>query len=133
MSLRILIVDDSAIIRAIVKKTVSMSGLDVDEIFEAKHGREALEVLRDEWIDVVFCDLNMPEMTGDELVEEMSKDRILVSVPVVVVSSERNQERIEELKKNGIKAYIKKPFKPEEFRDVVGEVLGLSDEEGKNG
>lgn len=133
MSLRILIVDDSAIIRAIVKKTVSMSGLDVSEMLEAKNGREALELLKNEWIDVVFCDLNMPEMTGDELVSEMSQDRVLVSVPVVVVSSERNQERIEELKKNGIKAYIKKPFKPEEFRDVVGEVLGLGENEGRNG
>jgi two-component system, chemotaxis family, chemotaxis protein CheY len=126
MSLRILIVDDSAIIRAIIKKTVSMSGLDVEEIFEGQNGHEALEILRKEWIDVVFCDLNMPEMTGDELVAEMSNDRVLVSIPVVVVSSERNEERIEELRKNGIKAYIKKPFKPEEFRDVVGEVLGLT-------
>ena len=124
MSLRILIVDDSRIIRTMVKKTVSMSGLDVGETFEAGNGKEALDVLRDEWIDIVFCDLNMPEMTGDELVQEMAKDNILVSVPVVIVSSERNQERIDELKKRGIRAYIKKPFRPEEFRDVVGDVLG---------
>lgn len=126
MGYRVLVADDSAIIRAVVKKAIAMSGLDVSAVFEASNGLEALEVLGREWVDVVFADLNMPEMNGQELIAQMSKDNLLVSIPVVVVSSERSQERIDELKRQGIRAYIKKPFKPEGFRDVVADVLGVT-------
>lgn len=124
MSYNILVVDDSDIIRAIVKKSIAMSGLEVGQVFEAGNGVEALKVLGQNWIDIVFADINMPEMNGMELVEKMSEDHMLVSVPVVIVSTERNQSRIDELKQRGIRAYIKKPFRPENFRDVVNDVLG---------
>jgi len=124
MGYRILIVDDSEIIRKIVRKSIGMSGLDVGEIFEAENGVQALKVLDNEWVDIVLADLNMPEMSGMELVEKMSSDNLLVSIPVVIVSSEHSETRIEELKKKGIRAYIKKPFRPENFRDIVTEVLG---------
>lgn len=124
MGYRILVVDDSEIIRGVVRKSIKMSGLQVDVIFEAGNGVEALGTLENEWIDIVFADLNMPEMSGMELVQKMSEDNLLDSIPVVVVSSEHSQARINELMKQGIKAYIKKPFRPENFRDVVLEVLG---------
>ena len=124
MGYRILVVDDSEIIRGVVRKSVNMSGLAVDVIFEAGNGVEALKTLESEWIDIVFADLNMPEMNGMELVQKMSADNLLESIPVVVVSSEHSQARINELMEQGIKAYIKKPFRPENFRDVVLEVLG---------
>jgi two-component system chemotaxis response regulator CheY len=124
MGLSVLIVDDSAVIRSVVKKSIAMSGLEVKEVHEAASGREALEVLAGQWIDIVFADLNMPEMSGAELVQKMAEDNLLVSIPVVIVSSERNQSRIDELKRLGIRAYLRKPFRPESFRDVVSEVLG---------
>jgi len=124
MGYRILIVDDSEIIRKIVRKSIGMSGLDVGQIYEAENGLQALKILDNEWVDIVLADLNMPEMSGMELVEKMSADNLLVSIPVVIVSSEHSETRIEELKKKGIRAYIKKPFRPENFRDIVTEVLG---------
>ncbi|RJO64828.1 MAG: response regulator [Myxococcales bacterium] len=124
MGYQILVVDDSAIIRAAVKKAISMSGLEVKQVFEAGDGLQALEVLGHEWIDIVFADLNMPNMSGLELIEKMSSDNLLISIPVVIVSSEQSQKRIDDLKNRGIRAYIKKPFRPENFRDVVSEVLG---------
>ena len=129
MSYNILVVDDSAIIRSVLKKTIAMSGLDVGEVFEGFNGLEALEVLSKEWIDIVFADLNMPEMSGMELVAKMSEDNLLVSIPVVIVSSERNESKIEELKQRGIRAFIKKPFRPENFRDVVTDVMSAMGEE----
>lgn len=123
MSYNILIVDDSKIIRSIVKKTISMAGLEVGELHEAGQGLEALECLNKNWIDIVFADINMPEMNGVELVKKMSEDNMLLSIPVVIVSSERSPERIEELKKHGIRAFIKKPFNPENFKSVVDDVL----------
>jgi two-component system, chemotaxis family, chemotaxis protein CheY len=124
MSYTILIVDDSAVVRTMVKKSIGMAGLPIGAVLEAGNGREALEVLSREWVDIVFADLNMPEMNGAELVEKMSQDATLVSTPVVIVSSEQSQARIDELKAKGIRAYIKKPFRPEGFREVVEDVLG---------
>ncbi len=126
MSYTILIVDDSSIVRAMVKKSIGMAGLPISKVVEAANGREALEVLSREWVDIVFADLNMPEMNGAELVEKMSQDATLVSTPVVIVSSEHSQARIDELKAKGIRAYIKKPFRPEGFREVVESVLGAT-------
>ncbi|HVP37987.1 MAG TPA: response regulator [Candidatus Saccharimonadales bacterium] len=124
MSYAVLIVDDSAIIRQMVRKAIAMSGLDVGEVHEAANGREALEVLGKHWIDVVLADLNMPEMNGVELVERMAQDNLLVSTPVVIVSSEQSETRINELKRRGVRAYIRKPFRPENFKEVVAQVLG---------
>ncbi len=127
MSYRILVVDDSATIRAVIRRSIGMSGLEVAELHEAANGVEALKVLSEHWVDIVFADLNMPEMGGMELVEKMSQDSLLVSTPVVIVSSDHNQNTIDELKHRGIRAYIKKPFRPENFRDVVSDVLGLTE------
>jgi two-component system chemotaxis response regulator CheY len=124
MSYTILIADDSAIVRTMVKKSIGMAGLPVGKVFEAANGKEALEVLARNWVDIVFADLNMPEMGGTELVERMSQDSMLVTTPVVIVSSEQSQVKIDELKAKGIRAYIKKPFRPEGFREVVDKVLG---------
>ncbi len=125
MSYRILIVDDSPIIRSVTRKIIGMCGLDVAGLYEAQNGVEALKILGEEWIDVVFADINMPEMNGIELVEKMIADDMLKSIPVVIVSTERSEVRIAALKAMGVRAYIKKPFRPEEFQAAVEDVLGV--------
>ena len=124
MSLRMLIVDDSSVIRAVVKKSIAMSGLAVAEIFEAGNGVEALKVLEKDWVDIMFADLNMPEMDGVELVRKLAEDKLLGSVPVVIISSDRSATRMDELKQLGVRAFMYKPFRPEQFRQVVTEILG---------
>jgi two-component system chemotaxis response regulator CheY len=123
LSYTILVADDSAIVRSMVKKAIGMAGLDVGHVHEAANGREALDLLRRTWVDVVFADINMPEMTGAELVRAMRADPALASTPVVIVSSERSQARIDELQQEGARAYVKKPFRPEQFRAVVETLL----------
>jgi two-component system, chemotaxis family, chemotaxis protein CheY len=124
MSLSVLVVDDSAVIRSVVRKALGMSGVDLAEVHEAGSGVEALRVLGERWIDIVLADLNMPEMSGVELVRAMAQDHVLATIPVVIVSSERDPSRIEELRRLGIRAYLKKPFRPESLRDTLHEVLG---------
>lgn len=124
MGLRILIVDDSATFRAIIRKGLGLAQLDVTAVFEAPNGKAALQVLRQEWVDLVFSDINMPEMGGDELLRQMSQDKVLGSIPVIVVSSDRSSARMDEVKALGARAYVTKPFRPEEFRAVVHRVLG---------
>ena len=123
MAYTILIVDDSPIIRKMVRKSIDMAGVPVTAAYEAGNGLEALAVLRAQWIDIVFADLNMPEMNGMQMMDEMARDSMLVSTPVVIVSSEQDQDKIAELMKRGIRAYLKKPFHPEGIKAVVDQLL----------
>ncbi|MFP4159583.1 MAG: response regulator [Desulfobacterales bacterium] len=123
MGYNVLIVDNSVIIRKMVAKTLSITDLDISEYYFAENGRQALEKLEEHWIDIVFADINMPEMNGIEMIEEMSRRNLLSEVPVVVISTERSRHRIETLKEMGVKAYLQKPFVPEEFARVVKDLL----------
>jgi two-component system chemotaxis response regulator CheY len=126
MAYNLLIVDDSAVTRSVIKRAISMSGLEIGCLREAGDGAEALEVLGREWMDIVFTDLNMPRMDGFQLVDEMSASAALREIPVVVVSSNRNPAQIEALMQKGVRSYLPKPFRPEQIRQVVEELLGGS-------
>lgn len=128
MALNILVVDDSETVRSIILKTLKLSGLELNEPLQASNGHEALAVLRDNWVDLVLTDINMPDMGGVELIEHMKQDDVLKTIPVVVVSTEGSATRIEELKEKGVRAYIRKPFTPEQIRGVLDEVLGTGNE-----
>lgn len=123
MGYNVLIVDNSVIIRKMVAKTLSISDLDISEYHFAENGKQALEMLEEHWIDIVFADINMPEMNGVEMIGEMNRKELLSTVPVVVISTERSKQRIEELKEMGVKAYLQKPFVPEEFTSIVKKLL----------
>ncbi len=123
MAYNVLVVDDSATVRAVIRKTLSLAGVEVGEFHQAANGQEGLEALKGRWIDLVFADINMPVMTGIEMVERMAADGMLKSVPVIIVSTEGSATRIEQLKAKGVSAYIRKPFTPELLRSVVDEVM----------
>lgn len=123
MSYCSLVVDDSPVIRKMIRRALGLSGLDLGTIHEAGHGREALAVLDAEWIDVVLTDIHMPEMNGVELVETMATDPLLARIPVLVVSTERDAERIAHLERLGVRGYLTKPFTPEQIRDAVAAAL----------
>jgi two-component system chemotaxis response regulator CheY len=124
MAFNILLVDDSQTIRAVIKKAIRLAEVSINEIYEADNGRDALELLRRHWIDLVFADINMPVMTGAEMVSKMSEDGLLRSTPVVLVSVEGSETRVGELEAMGIRSFIRKPFTPERIRSVVEEILG---------
>jgi two-component system chemotaxis response regulator CheY len=124
MSLNVLAVDDSSTVRAIIAKALRLSGIDVARFSEASRGDQALQMLRQEGYDLVFCDLNMPGMTGYELIETMQRDGLLDNVAVVVVSSIGTPAAIEELKSRGVRGFLRKPLRPENLRQVVNTVMG---------
>lgn len=129
MSLNILVVDDSATVRAVIKKTLEIAEIPVSELYQAENGKEALDILSESWIDLVFADINMPVMTGIEMVEKMAADGLLKTIPVVIVSTEGSATRIEQLKAKGVSAYIRKPFTPELLRSVVDDIVGVENAE----
>ncbi|MCC7265378.1 MAG: response regulator [Candidatus Latescibacteria bacterium] len=124
MAYNILVVDDSTTVRAVLAKTLELAHIPVNQLYQAANGRQALGILQETWIDLVLTDINMPVMDGMELVREMAGDGLLRQVPVVVISTEGSEVRIAELKQQGIQGYIRKPFTPEQVKEVVEHVLG---------
>jgi two-component system, chemotaxis family, chemotaxis protein CheY len=123
MSYNVLIVDDSKVIRSMVRKAIGMAGIPVGEVYEAGNGAEALQALEKHWIDIVLSDLSMPEMGGLELVDRMAESELLSRVPLVVVSSEQSEALVAALKARGVRGYVRKPFRPEQLRDAVSGAL----------
>lgn len=128
MALNILVVDDSTTVRAVIRKTLELAEVPVNTLYEASNGREALDILADNWVDLIFADINMPVMGGVEMIDKMNEDGILKSVPVVIISTEGSKTRIEQLKQKGVSAYLRKPFTPELLKQVVDDVLGVQND-----
>ncbi|HEX2973464.1 MAG TPA: response regulator [Tepidisphaeraceae bacterium] len=123
---RLLIVDDSATTRAIIKRTIQMAGVSVDMFSEAANGKEALNLLADKPFDLVLVDLNMPEMGGLELTQRMQANPSTASIPVVVISAEPNAASLVQVHQDGIRGYLRKPFTPERIRDLISPLLGVA-------
>lgn len=126
MAFNILLVDDSLTVRAVIAKALQLAGVDIGNLYEAGNGAEALEVLDKEWVDLVFADISMPVMTGEEFVERLHESGAIADLPVVIVSSAGSEPRIQHLKELGIRDYIHKPFTPEQIREVVDKVMGVT-------
>ena len=122
MAFNILIVDDSSVMRAMIIKTLRMSGVSMGEVHQAANGREGLDALSQHWIDLAIVDINMPVMNGEKMIECMQENPDTRNIPVVVVSTESSETRIEQLKHKGVK-FVHKPFMPETVRDVVNKCL----------
>ncbi|MGF1633706.1 MAG: response regulator [Phycisphaerae bacterium] len=125
MAFTILIVDDSATTRAVIKRSIEMAQVETENILQAANGRDALDVLDDIAVDLVFLDLNMPEMNGMTFAAEVKNRPELARTPIVVVSSESMDSRVQQLRDLGVRGYIKKPFTPENIRSVINEILGV--------
>jgi two-component system chemotaxis response regulator CheY len=124
MAYNILIVDDSFPMRAVIKKVIKASGFAIGEFFEAGNGQEALNVLDEHWLDLVLTDYNMPDMNGLQLLKAMKHSDTLADIPVVIVTTDGSDRRVEEFLKQGAAAYIKKPFTPEQIKTHLNRIIG---------
>ena len=112
--------------RAMIAKTIRMSGLDLGDVYQAGNGQEGLEAARSNWIDLVVADINMPVMNGEEMIDRMKADPELAELPTIVISTEGSVTRIERLESKGVK-FIHKPFTPEIIRDSIQALTGIGD------
>ena len=119
MAKSLLIVDDSATMRKIIMRTVRMSGLEFDRTEEAGNGNEALEKLGSGPVDIMLCDVNMPEMMGTELVKKVREMDSCANTKIIMVSTESSQELIDNVMSDGANGYITKPFTPEKFQEKL--------------
>lgn len=125
MAFTVLVVDDSPAMRSFVKRVLDLSGFQTGTCYEAGNGQEALELLRREWVDVILTDINMPVMNGFEFVRALSLDDALHSIPVLVVSTDRTEDRVREMIALGAKGCVKRPFQPEELKEALENMLGV--------
>lgn len=123
MGKSLMIVDDSATMRKIIMRTVRMSGLQFDRTEEAGSGVEALQKLDGGPVDVMLCDINMPEMNGTELVKKARELPSCSGTKIVMVSTESAQDLIDQVMSDGADGYITKPFTPEKFQEKLAPLL----------
>lgn len=126
MKLNILLVDDSLTMRSMLRKIMLISGLPVAQFFEASNGREGLNILESQWIDLLMVDLNMPIMGGLEMIEHVRRKHELTDLPIIVISTESSQTRITEITSQTRTHFIHKPFTPEQVRGIVQQYWELS-------
>jgi two-component system, chemotaxis family, chemotaxis protein CheY len=117
--LNLLIVDDSATMRTMIKRVTRLCGVPIGDVFEAGNGREAIAVLESQTVDALFTDINMPVMNGTELLRAIDQDGRWPTLLRVIISTDGSSARRAEADKLHVRLYIEKPFRPEVMRDVL--------------
>ena len=120
--MRILIVDDSSMMRAMIKRVVKLTDVPVEEILEAGDGAEALTLLEQHDVQLLLTDINMPVMNGAELLRALADDERWSGLTRVIISTDGSTARREEAAELDVRCYLEKPFSPEVLRDVLNDV-----------
>lgn len=123
MSIRALIVDDSSVMRKIVERSLAQAGIEMAEVFQAGNGAEALAILKDNRVDLILCDINMPVMDGLEFIKQLPGVVNAKDVPVVMITTEGSEAHVVQALSCGARGYIRKPFTPEQVKEHVIPVL----------
>jgi two-component system chemotaxis response regulator CheY len=123
MALNILVVDDSTAIRKILIRVLRQTALAIGEIFEARDGLEALEIVRNHALNLVLSDINMPNLDGLGLLAELKGSPQWKDLPVVMITTEGGEEKVGQAIRLGSAAYIRKPFTAEQIQEKIGALL----------
>ena len=126
MAFHLMIVDDSPGDAGVHRPSRGSLRAGRRECLQASNGQEALDLLRANWVDIVLTDINMPVMNGEEFVRRMEQDEMLRTMPVLVVSTDGSENRVQRMMSLGAKGYVKKPFSPELLRTSMTELLGVA-------
>lgn len=122
-AMKLLVVDDSATMRKIIIRNLRRAGIEASEIVEASDGAEAWEQLDSNRFDLVFTDVNMPNMTGIELLDKIRASDEHKKIPVIMVTTESTQEAVNLFREKGASGCVAKPFSAEMLEDVVSKVI----------
>jgi two-component system chemotaxis response regulator CheY len=120
-------VDDSAVMRSMIIRILKLSGLSFSEIYEAPNGRDGLEILDQNWVDLALVDINMPVMNGEEMIDLIRENKDTSDLPIIVVSTESNVGRVESIRQKNVE-FVHKPFTPEVLRKTIIQLTGVSNE-----
>jgi two-component system chemotaxis response regulator CheY len=115
----LLLVDDCAVMRAMIKRVAVVTDAPIARVLEAANGAEALEILENEHVDVLFTDIHMPVMTGMELLREVDRRQQWPDLVRVIVSAGGSAASRQEASDLHVSCYVEKPFRPEVMNAVL--------------
>lgn len=121
MSTRVLIVDDSSSMRQMINFTLSEEGYEVEEADNGKNGLGQLETADP---GLIITDIHMPEMDGIEFIKQVRTKQKFKFTPIIVLTTESEQEMQKAGKEAGATAWLVKPFTPEKLNETVKKVAG---------
>lgn len=119
MAKSIMIVDDSAAIRKITKRIIDRTEIQFDEIHEADNGRDAFEKLGLFYVDIILCDINMPEMNGWEFLKKVRELPACGNIKIIMVSTDNTNDIIDKIRSSGADNHITMPFTPEKLKKIL--------------
>jgi len=121
---RVLIVDDSSVMRKIVGRSLRQAGLEILQLLEASNGSEALMLVKENSLDLILTDINMPLMDGLEFVRQLRCIESAQHIPVIMITTEAGEAHVVQALSLGASGYIRKPFTPEQIKERVVPLLG---------
>jgi two-component system chemotaxis response regulator CheY len=119
MAMDVLIVDDSAAIRKILQRVLRQTEMPIGNIHEAGDGLEALAMLEQQTVGLILSDINMPNMDGLEMLGKIKSMDCYKSVPVIMITTEGNQNKVMEAVSLGASGYVRKPFTTEQIKEKL--------------
>ena len=122
--IRVLVVDDSEVIRGLIAMNLELDGLDVQT---ASDGVEALDRVADWRPDVVTLDVMMPRLDGFATAQRLKADDATSAVPIVIVSACAQESDLRRAREIGVEAYLTKPFDPDDLVRIVRDLAGGTD------
>ena len=118
----ILVIDDSGIMRKIILRHLAQAGIGLPTL-EAVDSAQALALLSEHTPALILCDINMPNMTGLELLARVREARLAPNVPIVMITTESNEAQVRHAIALGARGYIRKPFTVDDIKDIVVPLL----------
>lgn len=110
---KVLIIDDSIVIREMVGMTLKQAGYQVEKAWDGQHAWEILQ--ENSNYDLIFCDIQMPRMNGLELLNRLKKDSSLSNIPVAMLTSCDSEDIIKIVEQLGARAYQQKPYQVQDL------------------
>ena len=120
MTKTVMIIDDSASIRLVVSIALKKAGYDV---LEAEDGEDALNKLTGQKIHLIVCDVNMPNMDGISFLKAVKQNQSYKFTPIIMLTTESQEEKKQEGRAAGAKAWVVKPFKPDRMIAAIEKLI----------
>jgi two-component system chemotaxis response regulator CheY len=119
----VLIVDDSAAIRKILRRVLQQAEIPLGQVYEAGDGVEAIESLKKQKVQLILSDINMPNKDGLQLLGEVKGNPEWKDVPVVMITTEGSQAKVLEAIQLGAVGYVRKPFTAEQIKEKLTGII----------
>jgi two-component system, chemotaxis family, chemotaxis protein CheY len=119
----VLVVDDSAMMRKVVLRILKMAEIEFETELEAGDGVQALGLLRDNPVALILCDINMPVMSGLELLQKIKEEDLAAGIPIVMITTEDSEPQVRQAIMAGARGYVRKPFTVEHIRNVIKQLF----------